>query len=59
MHRLDSLRPEAQLGMAWMLASRTGGVAPVVNQIQLNPWVSRRAERCSYRSRAPLKKRRL
>jgi manganese-dependent inorganic pyrophosphatase len=30
MQRLDSLRPEAQLGMAWMLASRTGGVAPVV-----------------------------
>ena len=30
MHRLDSLLPEAQLGMAWMLASRTGGVAPVV-----------------------------
>ena len=28
--RLDSLRPEAQLGAAWTLASRTGGVAPVV-----------------------------
>ncbi len=25
--RLDSLRPEAQLGAAWTLASRTGGVA--------------------------------
>ena len=30
--RLDSLRPEAQLGAAWTLASRTGGVAPVVNE---------------------------
>jgi manganese-dependent inorganic pyrophosphatase len=29
-HGLDSLRPEAQLGAAWTLASRTGGVAPVV-----------------------------
>ncbi|HEX2991406.1 MAG TPA: DHHA2 domain-containing protein [Anaerolineales bacterium] len=28
---LDSLRPEAQLGAAWALASRTGGVAPVVD----------------------------
>lgn len=28
--RLDSIRPEAQLGAAWTLASRTGGVAPVV-----------------------------
>ena len=32
MQRLDSLRPEAQLGMAWTLASRTGGVAPVVDE---------------------------
>ena len=31
MQRLDSIRPEAQLGMAWTLASRTGGVAPVVD----------------------------
>lgn len=31
MQRLDSLRPEAQLGAAWTLASRTGGVAPVVD----------------------------
>ncbi|MCB0117816.1 MAG: DHH family phosphoesterase [Anaerolineales bacterium] len=31
MHRLDTIRPEAQLGTAWTLASRTGGVAPVVN----------------------------
>ena len=32
MHRLDSIRPDAQLGMAWTLASRTGGVAPVVDE---------------------------
>ena len=32
MQRLDSLRPEAQLGVAWTLASRTGGVAPVVDE---------------------------
>ena len=32
MQRLDSLRPDAQLGMAWTLASRTGGVAPVVDE---------------------------
>src|SRR5215210_1431699 len=31
MQRLDSTRPDGQLGAAWMLASRTGGVAPVVN----------------------------
>lgn len=30
--RLDSLRPDAQLGAAWTLASRTGGVAPVVDE---------------------------
>ena len=30
MLRLDSIRPEAQLGAAWSLASRTGGIAPVV-----------------------------
>src|SRR5512138_272859 len=30
MIRLDSIRPDAQLGMAWTLASRTGGLAPVV-----------------------------
>ena len=29
--RLDSIRPDAQLGAAWTLASRTGGVAPVVD----------------------------
>ncbi len=32
MRRLDSLRPDAQLGMAWTLASRTGGIAPVVDE---------------------------
>jgi manganese-dependent inorganic pyrophosphatase len=31
MQRLDSIRPDAQLGLAWTLASRTGGVAPVVD----------------------------
>lgn len=32
MQRLDSIRPDQQLGMAWTLASRTGGLAPVVNE---------------------------
>lgn len=32
MQRLDSLRPEAHLGSAWTLASRTGGLAPIVNE---------------------------
>src|SRR5918996_220097 len=32
MQRLDSIRPDAQLGMAWTLASRTDGVAPVVDE---------------------------
>lgn len=32
MQRFDSIRPEAQLGVAWTLASRTGGVAPVVDE---------------------------
>lgn len=31
MVRLDSIRPESHLGMAWTLASKTGGVAPVVD----------------------------
>ena len=31
MQRLDSIRPDAQLGAAWTLASRTGGLAPVIN----------------------------
>jgi manganese-dependent inorganic pyrophosphatase len=32
MQRFDSIRPDAQLGMAWTLASRTGGIAPVVDE---------------------------
>jgi manganese-dependent inorganic pyrophosphatase len=32
MQRLDSLLPDAQLGTAWTLASRTGGIAPVVGE---------------------------
>ena len=32
MQRFDSILPEAQLGMAWTLASRTGGLAPVVDE---------------------------
>jgi manganese-dependent inorganic pyrophosphatase len=32
MQRLDSIRPEAPLGHAWTLASRTGGIAPIVNE---------------------------
>jgi len=32
MQRLDSIRPEAPLGAAWTLASRTGGLAPVVDE---------------------------
>jgi len=32
MMRLDSIRPEAQLGAAWTLASKTGGIAPVVDE---------------------------
>ena len=31
MQRLDCIRPDAQLGAAWTLASKTGGLAPVVN----------------------------
>ncbi len=31
MKRLDTLRPDAQLGAAWTLASKTGGIAPVVS----------------------------
>jgi len=30
--RLDSLPPQAPLGAAWSLASRTGGIAPVVDE---------------------------
>ncbi|NWG08614.1 MAG: DHH family phosphoesterase [Chloroflexi bacterium] len=32
MQRLDCIRPDAPLGMAWTLASKTGGVAPVVDE---------------------------
>lgn len=32
MQRLDSITPTAQLGAAWTLASKTGGIAPVVNE---------------------------
>ncbi len=32
MQRLDTIRPENQLGAAWTLASRTGGIAPVVGE---------------------------
>jgi manganese-dependent inorganic pyrophosphatase len=32
MQRFDSLRPDAQLGAAWTLATRTGGVAPIVDE---------------------------
>ena len=32
MQRLDTIRPNAPLGMAWTLASKTGGVAPVVDE---------------------------
>jgi manganese-dependent inorganic pyrophosphatase len=32
MQRLDTIRPEAHLSAAWTLASRTGGIAPVVGE---------------------------
>ncbi|RJP55615.1 MAG: hypothetical protein C4557_01180 [Anaerolineaceae bacterium] len=32
MQRFDTIRPDSQIGMAWNLASRTGGLAPVVNE---------------------------
>ena len=32
MRRLDTIRPDSHLGAAWTLASRTGGLAPVVNE---------------------------
>jgi manganese-dependent inorganic pyrophosphatase len=31
MQRLDTIRPESPLGMAWTLASKTGGIAPIVD----------------------------
>jgi manganese-dependent inorganic pyrophosphatase len=30
--RLDTIRPDSQLGLAWTLASKTGGIAPVVGE---------------------------
>ncbi|MFN3492119.1 MAG: ROK family protein, partial [Anaerolineales bacterium] len=32
MQRLDSATPTSQLGTAWTLASKTGGIAPIVNE---------------------------
>ena len=32
MRRLDSIDPESQLGLAWTLASKTGGLAPIVTE---------------------------
>jgi len=32
MQRFDTIRPESQLGLAWTLASKTGGIAPVVDE---------------------------
>jgi len=32
MQRLNSIRPDSQLGAAWALASKTGGLAPVVDE---------------------------
>ncbi len=32
MRRLDTIRPDSELSAAWSLASRTGGIAPVVNE---------------------------
>jgi manganese-dependent inorganic pyrophosphatase len=32
MRRLDTIRPDSQLGLAWTLASRTGGIAPIVSE---------------------------
>jgi manganese-dependent inorganic pyrophosphatase len=32
MRRLDTILPDAQLGLAWTLASKTGGIAPVVSE---------------------------
>jgi manganese-dependent inorganic pyrophosphatase len=32
MTRLDTIRPDSQLGAAWTLASKTGGIAPVVSE---------------------------
>ena len=32
MQRLDTIHPDSQLGAAWTLASRTGGIAPIVGE---------------------------
>jgi manganese-dependent inorganic pyrophosphatase len=32
MRRLDTIRPDSQLGAAWLLAGKTGGIAPVVGE---------------------------
>lgn len=32
MRRLDTIQPDSQLGAAWILASKTGGIAPVVGE---------------------------
>lgn len=32
MQRLDTIHPDSQLGTAWTLASRTGGIAPIVGE---------------------------
>ena len=32
MRRLDTISPDSQLGLAWTLASKTGGIAPVVTE---------------------------
>ncbi|MDQ3005060.1 MAG: DHH family phosphoesterase [Chloroflexota bacterium] len=32
MQRLDTIHPDSQLGSAWTLASRTGGIAPIVGE---------------------------
>ncbi len=32
MQRLDSIRPDAPIGTAWTLASKTGGIAPIVDE---------------------------
>ncbi|MBI3162437.1 MAG: DHH family phosphoesterase [Chloroflexi bacterium] len=32
MRRLDTIHPDSQLGLAWTLASKTGGVAPIIHE---------------------------
>lgn len=32
MQRLDTIHPDSQLGAAWTLASRTGGIAPILGE---------------------------